>query len=119
MMFTGAAMVALTLTGCALSDTTAIPQGNNQFKMISTAKTERNSIQGALNKANKMCGEKNQKAIVVSSKTDYQGVDKTTGAVTDTAIGALAALGGKTSNGILPSTRRDDDYKTTMVFKCR
>lgn len=102
--------------GCALSDTTVVPRANNEYEILSTASSEHYSVQGALDKANKICQKKyNKRAVVISHSTVYQGVDKTAGTITDT-IAILASS--KFNNEIAPTTRRDDDYKTTLLFKC-
>lgn len=112
-------ITTLTLAGCAISDTTVIPRGNNQFEIVSTAMSEHSSTQGALDKANKVCEERQLgTAVVINHNTVYQGVDKTVGSVTDT-LAILASAANKDSNQIAPSTRRWDDYKTTMLFRCR
>lgn len=104
-------------TGCALSDTTVMPRANNEYEILSTASSEHYSIQGALDKANKICKEKfNKRAVVISHSTVYQGVDKTAGTITDT-IAILASSTFK-NNEMAPTTRRDDDYKTNLHFKC-
>lgn len=108
---------SVVIAGCAVSDTSVIPMGGNKYQIVSTASSNHFSLQGGLDKANKICEEQGGKhASVISHNTIYQGVDKTAGAITDTFIKATA----KDPNDIfLPTTRRSDDYKTTIVFSCR
>lgn len=114
-LMSSAAVLSLTLTGCALSDTAIVPMGNDQYKMVSTARSERNSLQGAINKATEMCQERKKRLVVLNSKTVYQGIDKEAGAAANVALAVAATL----THTAPVSTTRSDDYKTTLTYRCQ
>ncbi len=102
-------LLAPLFTGCALSDITVVPQGNNEYEIISTATSEHYSMQGALDKANKICKKRSNKRAVVINHT-------TVGTITDSI--AILAASKDPKNNIAPTTRPKDDYKTKLHFRC-
>ena len=72
----------------------------------------------AIAAANTTCGKK-ATAVIIDEKTEYNGalkgvVDEQTGQMIQAAASVIGTLAGK--NG---SLARDEDYQTTLTFKCR
>lgn len=97
----------LVLAGCA--ETTVYPIGNGRYSLVSTSSSQGYAEKYAKKKAAKVCSDKGKQLLVVSHKTVYQGVEKKDAAI----IGVAGALVGDAGAG-----QSNDDYKTTLIFKC-
>lgn len=118
---TGAAIAtALALTACSTNptNTTAIRKENNQFEVTGLGKTQVIAKNNAVNAASKTCGSRST-AIIVDEQSTYDGalkgvVDEQTGQIIQAAATVLGNITG-TGNSI----NSDDDYQTTLTFRCQ
>ncbi len=97
------------LVGCA--STTILPEGNGRYSLVSTSSSESAALSDAKKKANEECLKQNKQLIVLKHHSVYQGMDKTNKAMINLA-GALLAGNGGTANS-------SDDYKISMMFRCK
>ena len=117
----GAAIAtALALTACSTNptNTTAIRKENNQFEVTGLGKTQVIAKNNALNASSKSCGSRST-AIIVDELSTYDGalkgvVDEQTGQIIQAAATVLGNIAG-TGNSI----NSDDDYQTTLTFRCQ
>lgn len=112
LIFTTAAM-----TACSTLRTTVIPQSQNKYTVVATAENNSTAINGAVKKAQKVCTNQGKKLVVISHQTNYQGAGagKQLGAVTH-MVSQVAFAAGDLD---VASTKSDEDYKSTVVFKCQ
>lgn len=108
-------LAATGITACSTLKTTVIPQSQNKYTVVATAEKQSTAIDGAIKKAQKVCVAKGKKLIVVSHHTQYQGAGKTLGQVTKMASDVAFFDAGE----FMPSSRSDEDYKSTVVFSCQ
>ncbi|KGT48071.1 hypothetical protein [Acinetobacter sp. HR7] len=117
----GAALAtALALTACSSNptNTTAIQKENNQFEVTGLGKTQVIAKNNAVNAASKTCGSR-ATPIIVDEQSTYDGalkgvVDEQTGQMIQAAAKVLGNIAG-TGNNI----NSDDDYQTTLTFRCQ
>ena len=110
----------LVLTAGASNPTAslAIQKENNQYEVTGVGKSNLIAKNNAIAAANTTCGKK-ATAVIIDEKTEYNGalkgvVDEQTGQMIQAAASVIGTLAGK--NG---SLARDEDYQTTLTFKCR
>ncbi|MDQ2995100.1 MAG: hypothetical protein M3R00_09225, partial [Pseudomonadota bacterium] len=76
---------------------------------------EHHAMQGAINKANKFCKARHlNNAVVIHHRTTYEGVDKAYAMYSDN----VSHYNNTQDKKSAPSSRRDNDYKTTLIFTC-
>jgi hypothetical protein len=115
LMLSVVVLAATGITACSTLKTTVIPQSQNKYTVVATAEKQSTAIDGAIKKAQKVCAAKGEKLIVVSHHTKYQGAGKTLGQVTKMASDVAIFDAGE----FMPSSRSDEDYKSTVVFSCQ
>lgn len=109
------AAAALFGAGCdTVPEATVLPMADGQFKVIASAYDEQGAIRAAMSAANSRCDALGQEAYVLTSDSQYQGVDKNAAAIVD-LISTAASAAGYPSN---VTTHGKDDYKATLVAKC-
>lgn len=82
---------------------------------MATSSDEGKASEGAMDKANEVCKEKGKEAVVLKHNTHYQGgMDKETKDVVNTA----SKVAGSLSHTFIPGASEDNDYKTTVQFRC-
>ncbi len=107
--------ILLIITGCVdLNNSVVIPMEGNKYSVVSSADSDSNSIRAAMYKATGVCGEQNKNLVVLSNHTTYQGAGKELGAITKIAHDVAFFNSGL----VIPSSKSDEDYKTTVIFRC-
>jgi len=102
------------LSGCAMSQSTVYPYGDGHYQVVTTARNEADASQGAVQKAQSICQERQKMLVVQNNETIYQGIDKNVHALLDVAHEASFSARGP----MIPTGSSDTDYKTTMSFTC-
>ena len=102
------------LGACSTLRTTVIPHQNG-YTVVATADSGSTARSGALQKANETCDAQAKQLMVTRQHTIYQGAGKELGAVTNMIKQASFQVNGPK----LQSTKQADDYKTTMVYRCK
>lgn len=116
---TATLLTATFLTACAStpSQTLAIQNANHQYEISGLGKSQIIAKNNAISAANKTCG-KNAAPVLVSEKTEYNGVLK--GVVSEKTgqmvTAATSVLGSVMSKGI--GIEKDTDYQTVISFTC-
>lgn len=87
---------------------------DGHYKMIATARSQDESRNGAVKQAGLQCSKQHQRLSVISINTTYQGTGKELAQISDIA----RQVAWQASNTNVPSTRQNDDYKTTLIFNC-
>lgn len=103
----------IVLTGCAAKVGTTI-QGENSHQAIGTGYTEMDSVEMAINTAEKHCSKTSKRPAIDELKTEYNGLfDEKTRDTADMVAGVAVVAG-----AWLPSLGKDTDYKTVAHFRC-
>lgn len=116
-VFLCVSLVATTLltAGCeSVPQATVLPMADGQFKVIANGYDEQGAIRDAMTTANKRCEALGQEAYVLTSQSQYQGVDRNAAAIVD-LISTAASAAGYPSH---VTTHGKDDFKATLVVKC-
>lgn len=115
----GLTLTTLILSACASQPTSslAIQNINNEYEVTGLGKSQVIAKNNAIVAAKNTCGGKAQ-PILINEQSSYNGafkgvVNEKTGQVIQAAADVLGGLAGK-STGL----SRDDDYQTTLTFKC-
>lgn len=115
----GLTLTTLILSACASQPTSslAIQNINNEYEVTGLGKSQVIAKNNAIVAAKNTCGGKAQ-PILIKEQSAYNGafkgvVNEKTGQVIQAAADVLGGLAGK-STGL----SRDDDYQTTLTFKC-
>jgi hypothetical protein len=105
------------LSGCAASPKmgNVIPAENNRYQAIAVGKTADIALASALYTAQTTCKHRNLRHIVLTHKTEYKGMLAEGSA--ESIDKALAIILQQTGEQ-LPKLAADDDYRTSMQFKC-
>ncbi|MFC6051503.1 hypothetical protein A6M14_05930 [Acinetobacter sp. Ac_877] len=112
-------LATLVLSACSSNptmNTLAIQKADNQYEVTGLGKSEVLAKNNAVIAANKTCGKLT--AIISDQKTTYNGalksiVDEQTGKMIQAAASVLGTIAGKSAD-----ISKDDDYQTTLTFKC-
>jgi hypothetical protein len=108
--------VCLILCGCATTKTTVIPQERGKYTVIATGSDEGTTNEAAMKKAAKTCKVLNKTPIVLKHETRYQGgMSKKEKDVLNTAARVASAV----TPGFISGASSDNDYKATIVFRCK
>lgn len=102
------------LEGCSTVQTTVLPQANDHYQVIATARNSAEAQQGAVAKAGKVCSDQQKKLVVISNHEKYQGSSKQLAVISDVADQAAMMAGVVGA----PSTRTNTDYKVIVDFRC-
>ena len=112
--------LTILLSACASTPTNslAIQKENNQFEVTGLGKTQIISKNNAVSAANKACG-RSSTPIIVDEKTQYQGalkgvVNEQTGQMIQAAASILGSV-----TGVKTGIAQDEDYQTTLTFRCQ
>lgn len=115
MKFVFMLLIIVSLAGCATNPSLVIPKENGIFIVKSESYSETESTGLALEKAAETCSSNEQRHIVKSISTEYKGtLDKELAGAVLAAASVLASVTGTYYGNV--ST--DQDYQTTLVFKC-
>lgn len=102
------------LSGCAAHNALIITKDDGSFETRALANTQSASESFARNNAKTECKKHKREAVILSMDTKFQGAfeEKTNKAVkTVTSIASITGIiGGHNGD--------DDDYETTLIFKC-
>lgn len=107
---------AAVFTGCTTTKMgNVIPGENDTYQVISTGKSADAALASALYSADSTCKQRRLRHIVISHKTEYKGVvSGEAGQAIEKALEIVLEETGKK-----PSTvSSDNDYRTTMQFRC-
>lgn len=102
-------MGVVLLSSCA--NTTVFPEGDNKFKLVATSSEERYAENAAIKKATEYCQKQGKQVVVLSHKSEYQGVDKSQKAIIGLASSLLTDSGNPASS--------EDDYRVEVRFACK
>ncbi len=111
-----ACIAAAILSGCTTHRMgNVIPAENNLYQVISIGKTEDKALASALYSAETTCMQRQLRHIVLNHKTEYKGiVSAEAGEAIEKVLDIIISeTGSKT-----PDVSGDNDYRTTMQFKC-
>lgn len=104
------------LSGCATHRMgNVIPAENNLYQVISIENTEEAALASALYSAETTCKQRQLRHIVLSHKTEYKGI---VSAEAGEAIGKVLDIILSETGSKTPDVSGDNDYRTTMQFKC-
>ncbi len=95
------------LSACA--STRVFPREDGTATMISNSATESSAYDAALDDAQKYCGDRGRRFVMVSQSSTYNGADKN-------AKVAIETVGWVTGNPT--NVDRPDDYRVELCFKC-
>lgn len=104
------------ISGCATPKMgNVIPSENNLYEVISVGKSEDVALASALYSAETTCKQKRLNHIVLNHKTEYKGIiSASVGESIEKVIGIIFKETGKEA----PAIAGENDYRTTMQFKC-
>lgn len=104
------------LSGCATTKMgNVIPEENDLYQVISVGKTADAALASALYSAETTCKQRHLRHIVLEHKTEYKGlVSESAGQVIDKALEIIL----KETGGKSPTISEENDYRTTMQFRC-
>lgn len=111
------ALVLAILSGCAASPKmgNVIPAENDQYQVIAVGKTADIALASALYTAQSTCKHRGLRHIVLDHKTQYKGMLAEGSAESiDKALEIILMQTGEH----LPKLSADDDYRSSMQFKC-
>ena len=109
-------IASATLAGCAAPKMgNVIPAENDLYQVISVGKTEDAALASALYSAENTCKQRRLRHIVLSHKTEYKGLIT---AEAGEAVEKVLEIILKESGNKSPAVSGDNDYRTTMQFKC-
>ena len=96
----------------------AIQKENQTFEVTGLGKTELIAKNNAISAANKTCGSRST-PIVIDEKTQYAGalkgvVNESTGQMIQAAASVIGNM-----TGMKTGINQDDDYQTTLNFRCQ
>ncbi len=104
------------LTGCATPKMgNVIPAENDVYQVISVGKTEDAALASALYSAETTCKQRRLRHIVLSHKTEYKGLIT---AEAGEAVEKVLEIILKETGNKAPAVTGENDYRTTMQFKC-
>lgn len=105
---------------CSSNPTTtmAVQKENSLFEVTGLGKTQVISKNNAITAANKTCGSR-ATPIIVDEQSAYNGalkgvVDEKTGQLIQAAANVIGNIAGKSAG-----LSQDDDYQTTLTFRCQ
>jgi hypothetical protein len=110
-------IVLVALSGCAANPKmgNVIPAEHDLYQVISVGKTAEIALASALYSAASTCKQRRLRHIVLDHKTTYKGMMAEGSAATiDKALAIILMQTGEQ----LPKLAADDDYRTSMQFKC-
>lgn len=104
------------ISGCATTKMgNVIPAENNLYEVISVGKSEDTAMASALYSAETTCKQKRLTHIILSHKTEYKGIiSASVGESIERVLGIILKETGKEA----PAIAGENDYRTTMQFKC-
>ncbi len=104
------------LAGCAAPKMgNVIPAENDLYQVISVGKSEDAALASALYSAENTCKQRRLRHIVLSHKTEYKGlITAEAGETIEKVLDIIL----KESGNRAPTVSGDNDYRTTMQFKC-
>ncbi len=104
------------IAGCAAPRMgNVIPAENDLYQVISIGKTEDAALASALYSAETTCKQRRLRHIVLSHKTEYKGlVSAEAGETIEKVLDIIINESGSKA----PAISGENDYKTTMQFKC-
>lgn len=107
---------AAAFAGCTTTKMgNVIPAENDVYQVISVGKSEDAALASALYSADTTCKQRRLRHIVISHKTEYKGVvSAEAGATIEKVLEIVLEETGKKTSAI----SGDNDYRTTMQFKC-
>lgn len=109
-------IAAVFLSGCATHRMgNVIPAENNLYQVISVEKTEEAALASALYSAETTCKQRQLRHIVLNHKTEYKGmVSAEAGETIEKVLEIILSETGKKA----PDVSGNNDYRTTMQFRC-
>lgn len=108
--------IAAILAGCTTTKMgNVIPGEHDLYQVISIGKTADAALASALYSADTTCKQRRLRHIVLSHKTEYKGVISSDAA--ETVEKVLEIILNETGKQA-PAVAGDNDYRTTMEFKC-
>ena len=110
-------ITAAILIGCALSPKmgNVIPAENDLYQVVSVGKSEDAALASALYSAETTCKQRRLRHIVLEHKTEYKGIiSAEAGQTIEKVLEVILRETGKDA----PTISAEDDYRTTMKFKC-
>ena len=109
-------IITIMLAGCTAPKMgNVIPAENDLYQVISIGKSEDTALASALYSAETTCKQRRMRHIVLSHKTEYKGlITSEAGEAIEKVFEIILKESGKQS----PAVSGDNDYRTTMQFKC-
>lgn len=109
-------ITTIALYGCGAPKMgNVIPAENDLYQVISVGKTEDAALASALYSAETTCKQRRMRHIVLSHKTEYKGL---VSAEAGEAIEKVLDIILNETSGKKPAVSGENDYRTTMQFKC-
>jgi len=107
---------AAVFAGCTTTKMgNVIPAENDVYQVISVGKSEDAALASALYSADTTCKQRRLRHIVISHKTEYKGVvSGEAGQTIEKVLEIILDETGKKASAV----SGDNDYRTTMQFKC-
>jgi len=104
------------LSGCATPKMgNVIPSENDLYQVVSVGKSEDAALASALYSAETTCKQRRLRHIVLSHKTEYKGmISAGAGETVEKVLEIILRETGKET----PAVSGENDYRTTMQFKC-
>jgi len=109
-------IAALALWSCSTTKMgNVIPAENDLYQVISVGKSEDAALASALYSAETTCKQRRLRHIVLNHKTEYKGmISGDAGETVEKVLEIILKETGKEG----PSVSGENDYRTTMQFKC-
>ena len=109
--------LATLFTGCAMQEMAmVIPKEGGTYDTTSFGPSKKESQEIALYTANKTCDNRQMRHVVSEMETEYQGtIDENINKTVNTVTSIIAS----TTGNYYGSTATEEDYKTTLSFKCQ
>lgn len=111
---------AIILAGCDYesdgTNATVLKLDNNQFQVIGTGSSESEALQSAITAANKQCEAQGKEAFVLTSDSEYHGVDENTALIIN-SLTTFANLSGK-APGYYPDSKSATDWRSSLGVRC-
>ena len=113
---TGCLAVALVLAGCTTPRLgRVLPDAGPMLKAVSEAGNRDEAEASALHTAETACKQRKARYVYMDLRTDYHGL------LSEEARRAAEKISGVIEDNtrqVLPTLSRDDDYRSTLWFKC-
>ncbi|POB00251.1 hypothetical protein C2134_02300 [Chromobacterium sinusclupearum] len=101
------AVTVLSLSACSSFKATILPQQNNTYSAVAMADNAKDALDNAVGKANEICKDQKKKLVVLNREDESK----------NDGDSALTQMAKSVASYVLP-IRSDQDYKTTLLFRC-